>query len=55
VKIKKTLSITEKRTLSSRIRKQLAEKLIDSDIIVKDEVEISESLNNPGSVIKELY
>ena len=53
VKIKKALSVTEKRTLSSRIRKQLAEKLIDSDIIIKDEAEISESLNNPGSVIKE--
>ena len=53
LKIKKTLSVKEKRTLSSRIRKHLAESSIDSDVIVKDESEITSSLDKPGSIIKE--
>jgi predicted nucleotidyltransferase len=53
IKIKKNMSVAEKRSLSSRIRKGLAEKLIDSDVIVKDEAEIYSSLDKPGSVIKE--
>ncbi len=53
VKIDSNISVNEKRSLSSRIRKSLAEKLIDSDVLIRDEADLSESLGRPGSVIKE--
>jgi len=53
VAVNKILTVTEKRSLSSSIRKQLAEYLIDSDIIVSDKEWISSSSERPGSIIKE--
>lgn len=53
VKININLSISEKRSLASRIRKRLADKLIDSDIIIRDDSEIAASAHMNGSVTKE--
>lgn len=53
ISVSRSLTVTEKRSLSSIIRKQLAEYLIDSDVIVSDEAGLSNSLNKPGSIIKE--
>ena len=53
VKINTKLSVTEKRSLASRIRKHLAEKLIDSDVIIRDESELAASIDRNGSVTKE--
>lgn len=53
VKINSKISVNEKRSLSSRIRKNLAAKLIDSDVIIRDEADLSESLSRPGSIVKE--
>lgn len=53
VKINGRLSITEKRSLASRIRKSLALEFIDSDVIVRDETEILTYDERPGSVIRD--
>ena len=53
VKINIQISVAEKRSLASRIRKHLAEKLIDADIIIRDESEIAASIDRNGSVTKE--
>lgn len=53
VKINKKLSVTEKRSLASSIRKHLAEKLIDSDIIIRDDSDLAEARDWNGSVTRE--
>lgn len=50
--VKQNLSIKEKRTYASIIRKQLAEQEIDADIIVKTEADINYFKDKIGSITR---
>lgn len=50
--VERTLSIEEKMKLSTHLRKELAKKEIDADIILKSRAEVEYYKNKIGSVVR---
>jgi len=50
--LSKTMTIHEKRHISTLLRKRFASKMIDADVIVKDEEDIEYLKDKPGSIVR---
>lgn len=52
VVLDKTLTFAEKGTMASMLRKRLAQKSIDADIVIHSEEEVDRYKQFPGSVVR---
>ncbi len=50
--LKRDTSISDKIRLSTQIRKNLAEKMIDADILIKDKTDVDYLRDKTGSVVR---